>query len=104
MPDGKAVLFHDFGEDEPDFAVLTLNAEQSVMPLLERDFGLENAHISPDGRWLAYESHASGTFDVYVRPFPDVESGRWQISNGGGLHPLWGPDGTELFIERDAVT
>jgi serine/threonine-protein kinase len=54
--------------------------------------------VSADGRWLAYESDASGRFEVYVRPFPNVGDGLWQISNGGGMQPLWAPSGRELFF------
>jgi hypothetical protein len=54
--------------------------------------------VSPDGRWLAYASDESGAFEIYVRPFPDVDSGRWQVSNAGGIHPQWSRDGRELFF------
>jgi Tol biopolymer transport system component len=47
-----------------------------------------NAEISPDGRWLAFQSNASGEFEIYVRPYPDVHAGRWQISRGGGAAAL----------------
>ena len=50
-----------------------------------------------DGLWLAYESNASGQYEIYVRPFPNVEDGQWLISRGGGSRPLWAPDGRELF-------
>jgi serine/threonine-protein kinase len=53
--------------------------------------------VSPDGRWLAYTSDESGDNEIYVRPFPDVDAGRWQVSRGGGVHPQWSRDGTELF-------
>ena len=56
-----------------------------------------NAAISPDGRWLAYQSNASGTFEVYVRPFPDVEGGQWLVSTAGGIEPMWSRDMRELF-------
>jgi len=56
-----------------------------------------NPEVSPDGRWLAYQSSESGRNEVYVRPFPDVNSGRWQISTAGGTGPLWSRDGRELF-------
>ena len=52
--------------------------------------------MSPDGRWLAYDSNTSGT-QVYVRPFPAVDDGFWQVSTVGGGHPLWAPGGRELF-------
>ncbi|HEV2984082.1 MAG TPA: hypothetical protein VGX46_06830, partial [Vicinamibacterales bacterium] len=62
---------------------------------LERD-----AAFSPDGRWLAYTSTESGTYQAYVRAFPGTPFGsgsRWQISNTGGLQPLWSQNGHELF-------
>jgi hypothetical protein len=52
--------------------------------------------ISPDGRWLAYQSDASNRWEVYVQPFPRGD-GRLQVSNGGGQHPMWNPRGGELF-------
>ena len=54
--------------------------------------------FSPDGRWLAYSSDESGTFQVYVRAFPD-KGGKWQISNSGGTYPMWSRNGHELFFE-----
>ncbi|HYA40498.1 MAG TPA: hypothetical protein VEF34_04310, partial [Syntrophobacteraceae bacterium] len=49
------------------------------------------------GRWIAYESNESGKYEIYVRPFPDVNNGKWQVSTGGGDSPLWSHDGRELF-------
>ena len=54
--------------------------------------------FSPDGRWMAYSSDESGTFQVYVRAFPD-KGGKWQISNSGGGYPMWSRNGHELFFE-----
>jgi len=53
--------------------------------------------LSPDGKWLAYASNESGRYEVYVRPYPDVNAGRWQLSQAGGLAPLWSRNGRELF-------
>jgi hypothetical protein len=53
--------------------------------------------FSPDGRWLAYASNESGTYEVYVRAFPDTE-GKRPISTGGGVHPQWSPTQHELFF------
>lgn len=60
------------------------------------------AALSPDGRWLAYQSGESGQTEVYVRPFPNVESARWQVSTHGGGDPRWAHSGRELFFESAA--
>jgi len=52
---------------------------------------------APDGRWLTFQSDDSGQMEVFVRPFPDVDGGRWQIWTEGGADPTWGSDGSELF-------
>ena len=53
--------------------------------------------LSADGRWLAYSSNESGTFEVYVRPFPETSTAKWQVSTAGGSEPLWSKDGRRLF-------
>ena len=68
-----------------------------LTPLVKTPFGEFNAEISSDGRWLAYQSNSSGSFEVYVRPFPDVGGGQWLVSTAGGTEPLWSRDGRELF-------
>ena len=55
--------------------------------------------ISPDGRWLAYTALEGSSPQVFVRPFPDVQRGKWQVSLDGGYFPKWGPDGKELFYD-----
>jgi serine/threonine-protein kinase len=59
---------------------------------------VSDVELSPNGRWIAYESNESGRFEVYVRPFPDVNGGKWQLSSNGGAHPLWARNGRELFF------
>jgi len=54
------------------------------------------ASLSPDGRWLAYDSGGESA-QVYVRPFPNIDGGSWQISPDGGTQPIWSPRGDELF-------
>ena len=55
------------------------------------------AHVSPDGRWIAYDADDSGQFEIYVRPYPRTNDGRWRISTSGGRQPLWSPSGRELY-------
>ena len=95
-PDGSRVVLRD-GIPPFNLAVLSLGAERRTEPLVHTEFDEQNAEISPDGRWLAYESDESGQREVYVRPFPNVNEGRWQVSSGGGTRPLWARNGQELF-------
>jgi Tol biopolymer transport system component len=58
--------------------------------------------FSPDGRWVAYTSDESGSFQVYVRPFPPHASGgKWQISNTGGWEPTWSAKTPHLFFRTE---
>jgi Tol biopolymer transport system component/DNA-binding winged helix-turn-helix (wHTH) protein len=59
-------------------------------------YAMENARISPNGRWVAYTSNQSGLSEVYVQSFPPSE-GKWQISVDGGMEPSWRKDGKELY-------
>jgi serine/threonine-protein kinase len=67
-------------------------------PLLAAPTSEGHPTVSPNGRWVAYASDESGAFEIYVRPFPDVGAGHWQVSTArGGFHAHWSPDGSELF-------
>ncbi len=68
-----------------------------VRPLIQTTFSETDGEISPDSRWLAYASNESGQYQVYVRPFPTVDEGRWQVSTGGGTSPAWARGGRDLF-------
>ena len=64
--------------------------------LLAGPYNLEQAQFSPDGRFIAYRSRESGSWEVFVQPFP-ANGKKWQISNAGGNEPQWRGDGKELF-------
>lgn len=61
-------------------------------------FAETNPAISRDGRWLAYQSDESGTYEIYARPFLPLGGGRWLASAGGGSAPVWSRDGRELLF------
>jgi Tol biopolymer transport system component len=56
-----------------------------------------NGQFSPDGRYVAFETNESGSFQIVVQPFP-VISAKWQVSIGGGIQPRWRADGKELYF------
>ena len=97
-PDGTRLIFAEqFPDTGFDLVMMSLEDERATEVLLRTEFNERNGESSPDGNWLAYQSDASGEFEVYVRPFPDVDSGPWQVSTAGGVTPRWAPDGRELF-------
>ena len=67
---------------------------------MRTQFNERSPSFSPDGRWLAYASDESGAYQVYVRAFPD-KGGKWQISNGGGVYPVFSRNGRELFFRTE---
>ena len=72
--------------------------------IVQTTFHERNAEVSPGGQWLAYDSNESGRDEIYVRPFPGVDGGRWQVPIDGGRLPLWARDGRELFhVTPEAV-
>jgi eukaryotic-like serine/threonine-protein kinase len=96
-PDGKHLLFNTPSGSPRDIGIVNLDGEPRAELLIHTPFNEFNANFSPDGRWIAYESEESGRAEVYVRPFPDINSGRWQVSVGGGTRPVWARNGRELF-------
>jgi serine/threonine-protein kinase len=74
---------------------------ESLIAAEGMDYGAE---VSPDGKWLAYHSNVSGEFQVYVRPFPNVQDSRAQISTAGGTRAAWSRNGRELFyLDREGL-
>jgi serine/threonine-protein kinase len=92
------LLYTNAGLPRDIFMIPVAGPAGAGTPLLDDPSASEGSPtVSPDGSWLAYSSNESGDYEVYVRPFPDVDAGRWQISTGGGVHPQWSRDGRELF-------
>lgn len=66
-------------------------------PLIATEFDEQAIMLSPDGRWLAYQSNETGRNEIYVRPFPEVGAGKWAVSVNGGVLPLWSREGDRIF-------
>jgi Tol biopolymer transport system component len=81
-----------------DLVGIRINGDTTPVPLAATRYTEMHPAVSPDSRWLAYTSDESGANEVYVRPFASAGGGRWQVSNGGGTSPVWGPGGRELFF------
>jgi serine/threonine-protein kinase len=101
-PDGSKLLATvnegPGGSTLADVWIVPLIGDHQPAPLLQAPSIERNAEISPDGRWIAYESLETGRSEIYVRPFPSVTAGKWPVSTGGGSQPLWARSGKELFF------
>jgi serine/threonine-protein kinase len=98
-PDGDLVLFDRVPGKKAQLMLLALDGSRRLTPLLPTTSFERNGVVSPDGRWIAYESYRSdpSQSEIYVRPFPKTDAGYWKVSTGGGTRPLWARNGQELF-------
>jgi eukaryotic-like serine/threonine-protein kinase len=71
-------------------------ATGKMTPLMANNASETNGMISPDGKWVSYNSNETGTWEIYVTTFPGAQ-GKWQISRGGGTEPRWRGDGKEIY-------
>jgi len=95
--DGRFILYQDRDpKTNRDLWVLPLSGDQKPFPFLQTEFDEFQGQFSPDGKWIAYTSNESGTWQVYVRSFPP-SGGKWQVSTAGGAQPQWRRDGRELY-------
>jgi serine/threonine-protein kinase len=114
LPDGETALL-DTERQTNDSNIVTVSLKPVTTPntqhptpslvqptpLVNTQFMEYAAAVSPDGRWLAYQSNESGRPEIYVRDIVG-SGGRWLISTGGGEEPRWSPDGRELYYRINA--
>jgi hypothetical protein len=81
-----------------DIMAIRPGVDSVAIPLAVTEFQEQAPAISRDGRWFAYSSNETGREEVFVRPFPDVSAGKWQVSTDGGIQPVWAHNGRELFF------
>jgi serine/threonine-protein kinase len=88
-----------FAEESPSGSTIWIfSMKERRTELFSRSRASEGyPSFSPDGRWLAYASNETGAPEIYVRPASGA-AGKWRISTGGGLYPLWAASGRELFF------
>ena len=101
--DGRQLIFTEVApKTRDDVMEIRLDGGRRVTPLVQSSFAERNGVISPNGRWLAYETNDSGRFEISVRPFPEVNNGHWRVSTAGGTRPLWTRSGQELVYVSPA--
>jgi eukaryotic-like serine/threonine-protein kinase len=97
-PDG-GIVFERFNGTDLDVGAASLRGDAPRI-LVEGPANERDPAVSPDGRWLAYESDETGRREVYVMPFGDSGRGR-QVSVAGGNNPLWSHDGETLYFRNE---
>ena len=103
-PDSTWVVYREGGGGSGvgDILAIRPGVDSIAVPLVVGESGARSPTVSPDGRWLAYVSNEAGREEIYVRPFPDADSGRWLVSPDGGVEPVWAHSGRELFYRNGA--
>ena len=98
--DGHTLVYSSLNaKSQIDMVTLPLEGERKAQVFLGSPFAEYHGRLSPDGRWMAYESNEAGRLEVYVQPFPASaeRAGKHLVSTGGGIEPVWRRDGKELF-------
>ena len=97
-PDGKTLVVRTTLPTR-DILAFHPGVDSVATPLIaSQKFDERAATVAPDGRYIAYQSDESGRDEIYIRPFPKTDDGRWQVSRDGGDEPLWGRTGREIFF------
>jgi len=96
--DGRQLLFTEVpARFQCAIGQIAIERPSDVKILVKSEFCNDYSAVSPDGRWMAYESNVSGRSEIYVERYPELGN-RQQISTGGGRRPLWSHDHRELFF------
>jgi hypothetical protein len=73
-----------------------MSGDRKPLPFAITKADEARGRFSPDSRLVAYDSDESGTYQVYVQPFP-LNNKKWQVSTDGGYYPRWNRSGNEMF-------
>jgi serine/threonine-protein kinase len=109
-PDGSHLTFAEV-RPKTGLDVMMLELSQTPamtitrtpQPLIQTRFAEVDSRVSPDGRWVAYQSGLAETPQIHVRPFPNVDAGHWQVTTNGGTRPVWARGGRELIYQANGA-
>jgi hypothetical protein len=94
---GGSHFVFSHGTNSGDIWLASLKGDTTPHPYMETPASETRPQVSPDGRWIAYESDETGRLEIYIQTFPRP-GGKWQISQGGGVQPRWRADLRELYF------
>jgi Tol biopolymer transport system component len=103
-PDGHAIIAiyaNLGGAGKSDLMRIPLEPAGKPSAIAATEWDEYNPTMSPDGRYVAYQSNDAGRDDIYVRDAQGA-GGRWQVSTSGGEEPSWSSDGTELTYRTES--
>ncbi len=106
-PDGRTLAYVEASNGASHIGLLPVEGADGDDPKVgaPRQFPAGSGNqlqpaISPDGRWIAYASDETKSWEIYVQPFPETGGGRWQVSTNGGTQPVWSRARQELLYEN----
>ncbi len=80
-----------------------MQGERKPIVFLHTESDERDGAFSPDGKWIAYSSDESGSYEVYVQPYP-ATGAKWQVSKDGGTRPKWRRDAKEIYWLTESGT
>ena len=96
-PDTDSILvFRIQPETSGDVFLMSISGKFQPKPLLVTPAFEGGAQLSPDARWMVYQSNESGQFEIYVRRYPALDRA-WPVSEGGGVQPRWSSTSREIY-------
>lgn len=99
---GRLLVSTQRGTTGFDIEMVDPNRGGAFVPVVKTRANEINGRLSPDGKWLAYESDDGGRTEIYATNFPEATA-RWQVSTEGGRTPYWSDDGSILFLHQDRI-
>ncbi|MBU14510.1 MAG: hypothetical protein CMQ14_05405 [Gammaproteobacteria bacterium] len=103
-PDGQSLVYSVNSSEGSLYSTSIGEASQELTHtelIGGQGYRVGQSRISPDGNWIAYISQETGSKQVYVQPFPEVDASKFQISSGSGVGAVaWAPGGEELYFTR----
>ena len=99
-PDGKLLVYWvNDPKTRSDVWMVPVQGDHKSVALLQTPADETLPQVSPDGKWMAYQSDETGMSQIYIRPFPEGSGNKSQVSTDGGRWPRWRGDGKELFFD-----
>jgi Tol biopolymer transport system component len=98
-PDGRGLVFQEQASDRNGIRSMVFDSAPASRSVIPGTFGESAPALSPDGKWLAYQSDETGQMEVYVRPYPGP-GGQVLVSLQGGTEPVWAHGGRELYFRE----